>query len=64
MSLNDENHSSRRPVRTAAAGLIAGALALGVSGALAPPGAAMFEIGNVGAATTNPAEAHCCSKGL
>src|ERR1700734_802356 len=39
MSLNDENHSSRRPVRTAAAGLIAGALALGVSGALAPPGA-------------------------
>ena len=39
MSLNDENHSARRRVRTAAAGLIAGALALGMSGALAPPSA-------------------------
>ena len=39
MNLSDENHSARRPVRAAAAGLIAGALALGVSGALAPPAA-------------------------
>jgi len=51
MSLNGENHSARRPVRTAAAGLIAGALALGVSGALAPPGAGAAASG---AATAPP----------
>jgi hypothetical protein len=52
MSLNGENHSARRPVRTAAAGLIAGALALGVSGALAAPGAGAAASGS--AATTAP----------
>jgi hypothetical protein len=52
MSLSDENHSARRPVRTAAAGLIAGVLALGVSGALAPPGAGAAASGTAAASST------------
>jgi hypothetical protein len=52
MSLSDENHSARRPVRSAAAGLIAGVLALGVSGALAPPGAGAAASGTAAASST------------
>ncbi len=52
MRLNDENHSARRPVRTAAGGLIAGGLALAVSGALALAGAGAAASGITAASGT------------
>jgi hypothetical protein len=54
MRLNDENHSARRPARTAAAGLVAGALALAVSAALAPPRAGAAASGTAAAVTAAP----------